>query len=85
MSHPVVAAIRSVVQAIVSLGVVAVANVTLFYLNVQLEVPAITESLSLFAFGLLVWLFNVAGDRWPVINTILSLGQSTVTPTYFEQ
>ena len=42
MSNPIVAAIRSVVQALVSLAVVAVANVVLLQLDLQLDVPALT-------------------------------------------
>ena len=82
MSNPLVAAIRSMVQAVASLAVVAGANVALTYLGVELDTVALTESLSLGAFGALVWAFNALGTRFPVINTVLSLGFGATAPVY---
>ena len=74
MSNPFIAAVRSVIQAVVALGVVAVGNVLLVYLGVTIDVEALTELASLGAFGFLVYVFNALGARYPIINTILSLG-----------
>ncbi len=82
MSNPIVAAVRSVVQALVSLVVVALGNYVLVTLGVDIDVVAITESVSLFAFGLLVWGFNVVGAQFPIVNTVLSLGLSTDAASY---
>ena len=82
MSNPFVAAVRSVIQALASLVVVAVANVVLSYLGVELDVAALSETLSLAAFGALVWLFNAAGAKFPIVNTVLSLGFGAGAPVY---
>ncbi len=82
MSNPVVATIRSVVQAVVALGVVAIGNLTLMYLDLTINVAALTETVSLFEIGLLVWAFNKAGEQWPWINQILSLGQAKAPAEY---
>ena len=80
--NPIVAAVRSVVQAIVSLGVVALGNVLLSSLGVSIEVEAITQTVSLAAFGGLVWAFNALGAKYPVINKVLSLGMATGAAEY---
>ncbi|KKM73994.1 hypothetical protein LCGC14_1404830 [marine sediment metagenome] len=80
--NPIVAAVRSVVQAIIALAVVAVANFVLTNLGVVIDEVAITEALSVFAFGLLVWLFNWIGTTFPIVNTVLSLGLSTGGASY---
>ena len=82
MSNPIVAAVRSMIQAGVAIAVVAVGNVVLTYLGVEIDAKAITETLSVAAFGALVWLFNAAGARFPIINTILSLGFGASAPSY---
>ena len=82
MPNSIVAAIRSVIQAVVAIGVVAVGNFLLAELGVQIEVEAITEALSVAAFGLLVWAFNALGAQFPVINTVLSLGFGAGAATY---
>ncbi len=82
MSNPFIAAVRSMIQALAALVVVAVANVAMSYLGVELDVAALSETLSLAAFGGLVWLFNAAGTRWPIVNTVLSLGFGTSPPAY---
>ena len=82
MSNPIVAAIRSVIQAVVAIGVVAVANYVLAELGVVIDAEAITETLSVFAFGLLVWGFNVLGAQWPIVNTVLSLGFGAAPANY---
>ena len=83
MSNPIVAAVRTVIQALVALVVVAVANYVLVELGVTIDAEAITETISLFAFGLIVWAFNALGAQFPIVNTVLSLGLST-TPAAFE-
>ena len=83
MSNPIVAAVRTVIQALVSLVIVAVGNYLLVELGVTIDVVAITETISLGVFGLLVWAFNALGAQFPIVNTVLSLGLST-TPAAFE-
>ena len=82
MSNPIVAAVRSVIQALVALAVVAVGNYVLVELGVTIDAEAITETISLFAFGLLVWGFNVLGAQFPIVNTVLSLGFGSGPATY---
>ena len=80
--NPIVAAVRSVVQAVVALGVVAVANILAVQLGVEIDVAGITEAISLGVFGLLVWLFNWIGTTFPVVNTVLSLGLANGGASY---
>ncbi len=82
MSNPIVAAIRSGIQAGVAIAVVAIGNVVLTYLGVTIDVEGISETLSVATFTGLVWLFNVAGARFPIINTVLSLGFGATAPSY---
>ncbi len=82
MSNPIVAAIRSVVQALVSLAIVAIGNVVLTELGVEIDVVAITETVSLAVFAGLVWAFNALGVQFPIVNTILSLGFSADAASY---
>ncbi len=82
MSNPIVAAIRSVIQAVVAIAVVALGNFLLTELGVTIEVEAITETISVAAFGLLVWAFNAIGAQFPIVNTVLSLGFSADAASY---
>ncbi len=82
MSNSIVAAIRSVIQAVVAIAVVAVGNFLLTELGVTIEVEAITETVSVAAFGLLVWAFNAVGAKFPIVNTVLSLGFSADAASY---
>ena len=82
MSNPIVAAVRSVIQAVVAIAVVAIGNYLLAELGVVFEVEAITEAISVAAFGLLVWAFNALGAQFPIVNTVLSLGFGSGPATY---
>jgi len=82
MSNPFIAAVRSVIQAVVALGVVAVGNFLLVYLNVTIDIEALTELASLGLFGFLVFAFNALSTRYPIINTILSLGFGAGAASY---
>lgn len=82
MPNSIVAAIRSVIQAVVSLAIVAIGNYVLIELGVTIDVVAITETISVFVFGLLVWAFNAFGNQFPVVNTVLSLGFGSGAATY---
>ena len=82
MSNPIVAAVRSVIQAVVAIAVVAIGNYLLAELGVVFEVEAITEAISVAAFGLLVWAFNALGAQFPIVNTVLSLGFASSAATY---
>ncbi len=82
MSNPIVAAIRSMVQAIVAIGVVAVGNFVATELGVVIEVEAITQAISVAVFTGLVWAFNALGAQFPIVNTVLSLGFSADAASY---
>lgn len=82
MPNSIVAAVRSVIQALVSLAIVAVGNYLLVELGVTIDVVAITEAISVFVFGLLVWAFNALGAQFPIVNTVLSLGFGSGAATY---
>ena len=82
MSNPIVAAVRSVIQALVALVVVAVANYVLVELGVVIDAEAITQTISVFVFGLLVWGFNALGAQYPIVNTVLSLGFGAAPANY---
>lgn len=82
MSNPVVAAVRSVIQALVSIAVVALANYVLVELNLTIDAEAITQTLSVAVFGFLVFGFNALGARFPIVNTVLSLGFGAAPPSY---
>ena len=80
--NPLVAAVRTVVQALVSIAVIAVGNYTLTTLGVELDVEAIAQYVSVGALGLLVLGFNWLGAQFPIVNTVLSLGLSTGSAAY---
>lgn len=82
MPNSIVAAVRSVIQALVSLVIVAIGNYVLIELGVTIDVVAITEAISVFVFGLLVWAFNALGARFPIVNAVLSLGFGSGAATY---
>ena len=82
MSNPIVAAIRSVIQALVAIVVVAVGNYVLAELGVVIDVEAITGTISVAVFGGLVWLFNWLGAQYPIVNTVLSFGFGAAPANY---
>ena len=84
MSNPIVAAIRSVVQALVAIVVVALANYLATELGVVIEAEAVTQTISVAVFGALVWAFNAVGARFPIVNTFLSVGFSADAASYEE-
>ena len=81
--NPIVAAVRSVIQALVALVVVAVANYLATELGVVIEAEAITQTISVAVFGVVVLGVNWLGATFPVVNSLFSLGLST-TPATFE-
>ena len=81
--NPIVAAVRSVIQALVALIVVAVANYLAVELGVVIEAEAITQTISVAVFGIVVLGVNWLGAQFPFVNTLFSLGLST-TPATFE-
>ena len=81
--NPIVAAVRSVIQALVALVVVAVANYLATELGVVIETEAITQTISVAVFGFVVLGVNWLGAQFPFVNTLFSLGLST-TPATFE-
>ena len=82
MSNSIVAAVRSVIQAVVAIVVVAFANFVATELGVVIDEAAITETISVFAFGVLVWAFNALGAQFPIVNTVLSFGLSADAASY---
>ena len=81
--NPIVAAVRSVIQALVALVVVAVANYLAVELGVVIDAEAITQTISVAVFGFVVLGVNWLGAQFPFVNTLFSLGLST-TPASFE-
>ena len=81
--NPIVATVRSVIQALVAIVVVAVANYLAIELGVVIETEAITQTISVAVFGIVVLGVNWLGAQFPFVNTLFSLGLST-TPATFE-
>ncbi len=80
--NPIVAAVRSVVQALVAIVVVAVANYLAVELGVVIEAEAITQTISVAVFGVVVLGVNWLGAQFPLVNTLFSLGLSTDAASY---
>jgi hypothetical protein len=76
MTGQFVAAVRTVVQAAIG-GVIAWAA------GKGIEIPAeAVEVVTLLLIGLVTFGLNKVGERWPVVNQIVSLGLSSHSPTY---
>ena len=82
MSANVIAAIRTAVQALVGGAVAAAAGWLGGKLGIEIDTAAITEVIVLVIIGLVTWGLNALGERFPVINRIISLGASPATPSY---
>ena len=80
--NSMIAAVRSVIQALVAIVVVAVANYLAVELGVVIETEAITQAISVGVFGLVVLGVNWLGGQFPLVNTLVSLGLNTSTPSY---
>ncbi len=80
--NSMIAAVRSVIQALVAIVVVAVANYLAVELGVVIETEAITQAISVGVFGAVVLGVNWLGGQVPFVNTLVSLGLNTSTPSY---
>lgn len=76
MRQALIAAIRTGIQAVI-------AALVAWLVGQGIDVPAEwAEATILLLLGIVVFLLNKAGEKWPWINQLLSLGLSPSTPTY---